>query len=426
MRFLPNSRHRARTVTGLSLLTTSVVVGGFAVVSSVQGRIPGLDIPEPTRLAALATRAPSEQGRLFPSRPVTNSGPTVALPTLQGTGDAMPPVLPATVPWKGAAIPVSEMLDTTNSRAFVVLSRGRVVHEWYADGVAPDSRLSSWSVAKSVVSLMIGQAIGRGELSEDDRMVDILPEFRVVTEEGGDNTDGAEPAYNRITVRDLLDMASGIDISENYNPWWPLTGTARLLLSTDLPDYLLDHRGTSFVPGSKAEYRSVDTQMLSMILTRVTGKTLAEVASRDVWTPMGAEFDATWNLDRDGGIEKGFCGLNATARDFARIGQMVLDNGRVGDRQVVPSEWIDRISTPGDKPIDDWGYSGQFWFPPNSDGDSDRGGDVTALGVYGQYVWIDPASETVIVKLSDHGTEQDEVDTVMAMRAIASHLTDRG
>lgn len=400
-------RHRALKITGAGVLVAAVAACGLTAVASAEDKIPGLEIPEPTRLARIATADPSVQGQLFPSRPVTNSGAVNELPANEDADVT----LPKTVPWKGKDIPVQEMLDTTHSRAFVVLHKGSVVDEWYADGVDPDSRLSSWSMAKSVISLMIGQSIGRGEISEDDRMVDILPEFRVAP-----NEDGSEPDYNRITVRDLLDMASGIDVSENYNPMWPMTGTARLLLSTDLPGYLKQHRETAFKPGSKAEYRSVDTQMLSMILTRVTGKPVSELASEGIWTPMGAEFEANWNLDHEGGIEKGFCGLNAAARDFARIGQMVLDNGKVGDEQVIPTEWIDRISTPGDKPLDDWGYSGQFWFPPNSTG------DFNALGVYGQYTWIDPASETVIVKLSDHGTEQDEVDTVKAMQSIAAHL----
>lgn len=355
----------------------------------------------------MAASVPSVRGQLFPTRPVANTGPVRQLPAADADV-----TLPGTVPWKGRRIALQQMLDTTNTRAFVVLHRGSVAGQWYADDLVDGSRLPSWSVAKSVVSLMIGQAVGRGELSEDDRMVDILPEFRVgeVGEE-----------FNLITVRDLLDMTSGIDVSENYRPWWPMTGTARLLLSTDLRGYLQDHRRTFATPGSQAEYRSVDTQMLSMILTRLRGKPLAQIASEDLWTPLGAEFGATWILDRagvDGGIEKGFCGLNAAARDFARIGQLILDRGAVGDRRVVPSEWIDRISTPGDQLIDGWGYSAQFWFPPNS------AGDLNALGVYGQYIWIDPATQTVIVKLSDHGTEQDEIDTVEVMQSIAAHLDD--
>lgn len=356
-----------------------------------------LRVPPPHELVRLQTTDPSAQGTVFAHRPVVSSGPAIELPRAVEE-------LPSTVPWKGGELAVEEMLELTHTRAFVVLHEGRLVHEWYAPGVDAGTRLSSWSVAKSVISLMVGQAIGRGELSEDDRLVDLLPEFRT----GG--------PYDEVTVGDLLDMASGIDVSENYNPWWPFEGTARLLLSTDLPGFLADHRELAFEPGSRAEYRSVDTQLLSMILARVNGRPVARIASEDLWTPIGAEAGATWNLDREGGIEKGFCCLNATPRDFARIGQLVLDDGRVGDAQVVPRAWIERISSPSPLPLGGWGYSAQWWHAPSSDG------DFTAIGVYGQYIYVDPEARTVIAKLSDHGTEQDELETIDALRHIAETL----
>lgn len=132
-----------------------------------------------------------------------------------------------------------------------------------------------------------------------------------------------------MTVTHLLDMASGSDVSENHNPWRPFEGTAQLLLNTDLLDYLTDHRELDFEPGSQAERRSVDTQLSSMI-PRAIGGSVAQIASEELWTPLGAEADATWSLDRD--------------------------------------------------------------------------------------------ARTVIVKLSDHGTEQDEIETVDALRSIAEAL----
>ncbi|MFT4296792.1 MAG: serine hydrolase [Micropruina sp.] len=389
----PGRRWLRRTV------KTGVALG--VLVGLAFGATGLLRLPSPPDLIRLQTTEPSAQGSAFASRPVISSGPVAAFD--RDTGRR----LPATVPWKGSSIAVPEMLGLTHTRAFVVLHDGKLVHEWYDDGVTESSRLASWSVAKSVVSLLVGQAIGRGDLSEQDRLVDLLPEFRT----GG--------GYDEVTVGDLLDMASGIDVSENYNPWWPFTGTARLLLSTDLPGYLADHRELAFAPGSRAEYRSVDPQLLSMILARVDGRPLSQILSEDLWTPIGAETGATWNLDRPDGIEKGFCCLNATARDFARIGQLVLDGGRVRGTQVVPAAWIRRISTPSRLPLAGWGYSAQWWHAPSSNG------DFTAIGVNGQYIYIDPDARTVIVKLSDHGTEQDEIETVDAMRAIAESFPTR-
>lgn len=385
----------------------TAIAGALAVVVVLAyGLTAALRVPPPHDLVRLQTTAPSAQGTVFPTRPVVNTGPAVVLETDDDAGSA----LPATVPWKGEEIPVSDMLATTNSRAFLVLRDGQIVQEWYADDVDAATQLSSWSVGKSVVSLAVGQAIGRGELAESDRLVDVLPEFAT----GGE--------FDDVTIGDLLDMASGIDVSENYNPWWPVDGTARLLLSTDLPGYLMDHRELAFEPGSKAEYRSVDTQMLGLVVERVNGKPLAQVVSEDLWTPIGAESDAAWNLDRVDGTEKSFCCLNATGRDFAHLGQLVLDGGQAQGEQVVPAEWIERISTPSGLPMGEWGYSAQWWHPPVGAPGGAARGDVLALGVYGQYIWVDPGTGTVIVKLSDHGTEQDEVDTVEAMRAIADRL----
>lgn len=373
-------------VTALALLT-----GGAYAATAL------LAVPPPHQLARLLATAPSEQGRLFPSRTVEASATPRALP-------ASAEQMPETVPWKGEDVTVRTFLDTTHARGFVVLRHGRVVEEWYADDAGERTRFSSWSVAKSVVSLLVGQAIAAGDLAEDDRLVDLVPALRT----GG--------AYDAITVRDLLDMASGVDVAENYREYWPFTGTARLFLSTDLPGFLEDHRELRFTPGSQGEYRSVDTLLLGMILRTVEKEPLTTLLTERLWQPMGAESSATWNLDREGGVEKAFCCLNATARDFARMGQLVLDGGVVEGRQVVPAAWIDRISTPAPHPVSDWGYSAQWWHPEGADD------DFTAIGVYGQYVFVDPDADTVVVKLSDHGTEQDELETVGALRSIAAQL----
>ncbi|HMR49009.1 MAG TPA: serine hydrolase [Arachnia sp.] len=377
---------------------TAVALGAVALAGISYGVTAALRVRPPHALRRLRRRPPSAWGDEFPSRPVPASGPVRPL------GEAVGKSLPSTVPWNGTEISLDDMLRLTKSRALVVLHDGRLVHEWYAEDLDVDARLPSWSVAKAVVSLLVGQAIGRGMLSEDDLLVDLLPELRTGT------------GYDEITVRDLLDMTSGIDIAEVYNPWWPFSGVPRLMLSTDLPRYIRARRQMRFQPGSRCEYRSIDTQMLGLILARIHGRPLAQIASEGLWTPIGAEADATWNLDREGGIEKAFCCVNARPRDLARIGQMVLDGGRVGDTQVVPLAWIERISAPRQHLPDGWGYSAHWWHPPTSDG------DFTALGVFGQYICLHPEARTVIVKISDRVFEKDGTNTVDALRVIARHL----
>lgn len=386
----PTRRRRILTRAAIAVpLTLTVLIGGSYAATAA------LDIPAPPTLARLLTDAPSTQGSAYPARAVPATDPR-PLPVREAA-------LPGTVPWKGKQIPVAEFLDTTRTNAFLVLRDGALTHEWYRDGVEPTTRLASWSMAKSVVSLLVGRAIDAGRLSEDDRLVDVLPEL----------AGGGE--YDAITVRNLLDMTSGADVSENYNPYFPLTGTARMYLTGDLDAFVRGHRSVQFTPGSKGDYRSVDTQLLGQVLARAEGRPLTDLLTHDLWGPIGAEDDATWNLDRDGGQEKAFCCINATARDFAKVGQLVLDGGRVGDTQVVPPEWISRIRTPAPHPVDNWGYSAQWWHPTGG-----NGADLSAVGVYGQYTYVDPTTRTVIVKLSDYGTEQDEQETFEVLRSIAA------
>ncbi|MDX6744210.1 serine hydrolase [Actinocorallia sp. A-T 12471] len=352
-----------------------------------------MDVPPPHTLYKVQTTEPSRWGDLFPARTVAAAEEPSPLEPTAWTA-------PETVPWEGGTIPFEEFLTTTHTNAFIVLRDGKIGYEWYRDGVTDSTPLSSWSMAKSVVSLLVGQAIERGELAEDDRLTDLLPELK---------TDGD---YAKITIRDLLDMASGVDVSENYKVYWPFTGTARMYLTHDLPGFVADHRAVSYTPGSRATYRSVDTQILGLVLTRVTGRPLADLLSDRIWRPLGAEHPATWNLDHPDGTEKAYCCLNATARDYARLGRLILNNGSSATTQIIPPAWITRISTPSPHKITDWGYSAQWWHPSGSTT------DFSALGIHGQYLYINPPTRTVIVKLSDHGTEQDEQSTFTAFRSL--------
>lgn len=387
--FRSTSSRPGRTVLRLALGLAALVAAAYAATAV-------MEIPPPQQLLRLEVSAPSRRGDLFPVREVTAPAQASTLPS-------RPLPMPATVPWKGGERPFAEFLPGTATNAFVVLRDGEVAYEWYRPGVNASTRLSSWSMAKSVVSLLVGQAIARGEIREDDRLTALLPELTGA----GD--------YDRITLGQLLDMASGINVAENYRPYWPFTGTARMYLTRDLPGYVRMHREMHFVPGSQGDYRSIDTQLLGMVLTRVTGRPLADLLAERLWQPMGAETAATWNLDTPGGTEKAFCCLNATARDVARIGQQVLDAG--SGHSVIPPAWVARIARPPTHPVDGWGYSAQWW-----QRDPQGSPDFAAVGIHGQYLYIDPARRVVIVKLSDYGENQDEKETYDALRAITGSL----
>ena len=382
------ARRWPRVLLAVVAVIVLLVAGLFAYTSLNRMNNPAL-------IARYLLTPSSELGQMFPYRTVAAS--TSPRPIPQRLTD-----LPATVTWKGASTPTEEVLATTKTNALLVMCKGEMVHEWYKEPNDATSRQSSWSVAKSIVSLLAGQLIEEGKLSEDTLMVDVLPEFRT----GGE--------FDTITVGQLLDMTSGIDVSEDYSYLKPFVGVGGLQMTTDLPGYLMKNRGLVFDPGSQSQYRSVDAQYLSMIVARVEDKPLAQIAHERLWQPIGAQDEARWNLDREGGIEKGFAAFNATPRDFAKIGLLVLNDGKVGDTQVVPKAWIDRLSTARVEALPGWWYSAMWWHPPGFK----ENRDFSAIGVYGQYVYVNPEHDAVVVKLSDYGAEQDEAETIEVFRQL--------
>lgn len=372
-----------------------LLAGAAVLIAAAHAATALMDIPPPLTLFQLGVSESSRHGDLFPAR-------KVAAPPVPRALLAQPESPPATVPWEGGEIPFDRFLELTHTNAFLILRDGKLTYEWYRPGVDPLTPMSSWSMTKSLVSLLVGQAITRGKLRESDRLVDVLPELA---------TDGD---YSKVTVRDLLDMRSGVFVDENYRVYWPFTGAPRMYLTRDLPGFAAQHRQMQFTPGSATEYSSLDTQLLGLALARVTGSNLSDLLARDIWQPIGAEQPATWNLDRADGTEKAFCCVNATARDFARVGQMLAEQGSVAGEQVVPRAWVERIATPVTGFSDDWGFSAQWWHRSANDGE-----DYSSMGLYGQYIYVHPSQRVVIVKLSDHGAEDDEYSTYDVFRAIA-------
>lgn len=314
------------------------------------------------------------------------------------------------VSWRDTHQGLTRVLRETETNTFMVAKDGVIVHEWCRDGYTVATPQSSWSVAKSVVSLVTGVLISKKLLNESTLLVDVLPEYRT----GG--------PFDTITVGHLLDMRSGIDLPEEYVEWKAYSGVGGMMTSTDVAGYLMRARNTFAVPGTVSDYRSVDTQFLSMVLARVTGKPLADLVRDYVWNPLGMLDDATWSLDADDGLEKGFMGLNASTRDFLKIGQLVLDGGKVGAKQVIPKKWITRITQPAGIIDSDerepWGYSAKWWHPAGYETHE----DMTALGVYGQFVYVNRKHGVVIAKNSDHGSEQDEQGLIAVFRELAATL----
>jgi CubicO group peptidase (beta-lactamase class C family) len=148
--------------------------------------------------------------------------------------------------------------------------------------------------------------------------------------------------------------------------------------------------------------------MIGMIIKKVTGQTVSEYFSTHIWQKVGVEHDATWNVDHVGGIEKAFCCFNAYARDYARIGQLVMNNGIVPEtkQQVISAAWMKRLTSPVTRLDYEWGYGAYMWHP--------YPGVSLMLGLHGQFVYSDIANKTLIVKLSDEPTDTDNLSPMVA------------
>ena len=357
--------------------------------------------PEPIAAIKLGLAPASKTPDLMPSHIIEPADTRIAWAT--GTAN-----LPKNVNYGGTEISLEKFIDDTETNAFLVIKDGKLVFEKYYNGKSKDTLLPTYSVAKTLTSIMIGQLITAGKLKESDTFVSILPEYKAGTD------------FDLVTIRDLLDMNSGIGVSDNY-PTGPSgwgVAIAQMYASTDLYWWLHHNQKMWEKPGTKPEYRSINTQLLGMVIAKLTGETVSEYFQKNVWQPIGAQSQAKWNVDHVGGIEKTFCCFNATARDFARVGQLFVNNGaaNIGGGSVISASYLKRMSTPVVTLDYNWGYSAQTWHPfPDT---------LLLLGLHGQYIYVQPKEQVVIVKLSDLPTSADGISEkiVPVLQQIASSI----
>ena len=373
--------------TAIFILVFGIALEGFTLL---------IRYPNPIAAVRLGLAPASKTPTLLPAHTIAPSTNPIELPT----GKENPP---KTVNWKGQDVPWQKFLDESYTNAFLILRNGVITYQYYRDGFSPTTRLPSYSVGKTMLSLVVGQLISKGKIKESDTFVQYFPEFKT----GG--------SFDIITVQQLLDMQSGVGVSDNY-PTGPSgwgVAIAQMYATTDLNWFLKNNRKMAFEPGTKAIYRSVDPQLMGLIVKKVTGMSVAEYFSKNIWQPIGALTPATWNVDRVGGMEKTFCCFNAAAPDYAKVGVMIMNNGMVGDKHIIDANWVKRLATPVVTLDDNWGYGAYMWHPfPDTS---------TMDGLHGQYVFIDPKTRTVIVKLSDVPTAQKlAVPTMEVFKAISN------
>ena len=280
-----------------------------------------------------------------------------------------------------------KQFEAMKTIAFVVIKNDSVVHEQYWDGFGEDSHTNSFSMAKTIISVLIGCAIDDGFIkSVDQPLVDFLPEF------------SAASVGRAVAIKDLLTMSSGINFDEDYVN--PLAYPGAAYFGNDIKRLTLKYIPTS-EPGKTFAYLSGNTELLGFVIEKATGKTVSEYASEKLWKPLGAKNSAYWSLDHKDGIEKSYCCFNSNALDFGRIGQLFLDSGKCDGKQIISSEYVSNSIKPADL-IDDFGkknakYGYSWWLIPNY-----KGHDIFyARGLLGQYILCIPDQNMVVVRLGN-------------------------
>jgi CubicO group peptidase (beta-lactamase class C family) len=372
-------------------------IGFLALALSLTLFLKVVRYPNPIAVIKLGLAPASKTPTLLPWHTIAPSTKPIPLSTAAATP-------PATVDFRGKQISWQEFLDQTDTNAYLIIRNGVITYEYYnaKNNITASSQLPSYSMAKTMTSLVIGQLIAQGKLKESDKFVDFFPQWKTGT------------TFDQVTIQSLLDMESGVGVSDNY-PSGPTgwgVGIAQMYATTDMNWFITHNRKMFEAPDTKPEYRSVNTQLLGLIIQKVLGTTVSSYFQKNIWQPVGTEFAATWNVDHVGGHEKTFCCFNASARDYARIGLMLNNNGMVGAQQIVPKEWIKRISTPAVTLDYGWKYSAQVWHP--------YPGINLAMGLHGQQIFMNPATRTVIVKLSDNPTSDTfQVDAAKVAYALS-------
>ena len=345
---------------------------------------------------------------LFPSRAVAAEGDVWSFGREERA-------LPSSYVFEGEGRSLAAFLHDSETTSLLVVRGGVIVHESYGPGYDDRSLVTSFSVAKSFVSALVGIAIERGYVrSVDDAISEYVPALR-----GG--------AYDGVSIHDVLTMSSGVAFDEDYGSVRSdvMALPVRVYLYRQSVQTVLAGLGRERAPGIVHEYVSSDAIALGLLISHATGRSVSSFLEETVWRPAGMEAAAAWSTDLHGNeLAHGF--LGATLRDYARFGRLYADGGRRDGDQVIPAEWVRASTTPaaphlrpGEGRLESarFGYGYQWWLPPEPEG------DFVAMGIWGQFVYVHPAADVVIVKTStDPMFETRFAESVAVFRAVVDDL----
>jgi hypothetical protein len=318
-----------------------------------------------------------------------------------------------------------ESLHANYTDGILVLHAGRVVYERYSGCLAEDGVHAAMSMTKSVTGLLAEILVVEGALDDTARVAEIIPEI-------------AGSAFATATVRQVMDMTTGVEFSEDYadpnaDIWLYSAAASPLPKPADYegPDgywEYLQQVQPEGEHGAAFHYKTINSDMLGWIVSRVTGKAVTELASERLWRPMGAEQDAYQTVDGMG-VPFAGGGLSAGLRDLGRLGLLMLNGGEIFGARLFPSEVVEKIRAGGDPAkfqgfptIPNGSYTSQWWVFHNANG------AFAARGVHGQTIYVDPTAEMVLVRFASHPRAQNGVidpTSLPAYQALADYLTAR-
>ncbi|MDJ0552920.1 MAG: serine hydrolase [Microcoleaceae cyanobacterium MO_207.B10] len=314
---------------------------------------------------------------------------------------------------------MADFLQRTGNTGFLIVKNDIIVYEKYSLGYKKSDKKTSWSVAKGFISALIGIAVNEGYIeSINDPITKYMPELKV-------------SGYNNVPIKHILQMSSGINFSEAYEDKSSDINELlyKLFLYMRPMEKVILNYSAKRASGEYFEYVSLNTQILGLLLRRVTGEDIVSYLEKKLWQPMGAESDAYWLTDMYG-TEVTFCGMNCTLRDYAKFGLVYLHNGYFNGKQIIPKSWVKESIIPDssylqpgatDEMYFRWGYQYHWWIPEGSNG------DYCATGAWGQYIYINPEKNFVGVKTGSSNSilrSIDDLETVVLFRAIANELDE--
>jgi len=271
-------------------------------------------------------------------------------------------------------------LTQSNTASFLVIKDGKLLHQQYWNGYNELSKTNSFSMAKAVTVMLFGKALEEGKINNaDQKFYEFYDEFK------------NKPFGKDLTLKHLAQMESGLNWDENYkNPFLP---NARAYYGRSLIKATFSRRFKG-KPGERFEYQSGSTQLLGFAVKKAVNQSLSSYLSEKFWIPLGMEQNADWSVD-ESGMEKTYCCIHSNSRDFAKLGQLFLDDGKVGDQQILNLDFIEQMRTPTEKSDEIYGMG--FWI--NHDNPIKH---YYFLGLQGQYIIMIPEHKMVIVRTGSY------------------------